>query len=136
LGIVLEDRTADEGYVRTRVYVCDDSPEHRALMRAVLADEPELEVVGEAGEGGACLSGVRDTGADVLVLDLRMPGMDGWEALERLRGHEDAPRVLVMSSSPAHEVEDRVRAAGADFLRKGASPEQVREAVRRVGGGS
>src|SRR4051812_45217702 len=117
-----------------RVYVCDDSPEHRALMRAVLADVPELEVVGEGGEGGACLIGVADTQPDVLVLDLRMPGMDGWEALERLRGREDAPRVLVMSSSPEHEVEDRVRAAGADFLRKGASPEAVREAIRRVGG--
>ena len=119
-----------------RVYVCDDSPEHRALMRAVLADEPGLEVVGEAGEGGACLVGVSDTQADVLVLDLRMPGMDGWEALEHLRERgDDAPAVLVMSSSPAHEVEDRVRAAGADFLRKGASPDEVRDAIRRVGEG-
>src|SRR4051794_18775082 len=120
-----------------RVYVCDDSPEHRALMRAVLDGVPEMEVVGEAGEGSACLSGVVDTDADVLVLDLRMPGMDGWEALERLRERGDgAPRVLVMSSSPAHEVEERVRAAGADFLRKGASPDEVREAILRTGGGS
>jgi len=118
-----------------RVYVCDDSPEHRALMRAVLDGVPELEIVGEAGEGSACLTGVSDTGADVLVLDLRMPGMDGWEALERLRSRADAPRVLVMSSSPAHEVEDRVRAAGAQFLRKGASPDEVRDAIRRAGGG-
>jgi DNA-binding NarL/FixJ family response regulator len=118
-----------------RVYVCDDSPEHRALMRAVLDDFPELEVVGEAGEGGACLVGVADTNADVLVLDLRMPGMDGWEALERLRGREDAPRVLVMSSSPAQEVEERVREAGAAFLRKGASPDEVRDAIRQAGGG-
>ena len=115
-----------------RVYVCDDSPEHRALMRAVLAGEPGLEVVGEAGEGGEALAGVSDTQADVLVLDLRMPGMDGWEALEHLRERDDAPAVLVMSSSPAHEVEDRVRAAGADFLRKGASPDEVRDAIRRV----
>ena len=118
-----------------RVYVCDDSPEHRALMRAVLDGVPELEVVGEAGEGAACLIGVADTAADVLVLDLRMPGMDGWEALERLRAQGNGPRVLVMSSSPAHEVEERVRAAGADFLRKGASPDEVREAIRRAGGG-
>ena len=115
-----------------RVYVCDDSPEHRALMRAVLDGVPEMEVVGEAGEGSACLVGIADTDADVLVLDLRMPGMDGWEALERLRERDDAPRVLVMSSSPAHEVEERVRAAGADFLRKGASPDEVRDAIRRV----
>ena len=117
-----------------RVYVCDDSPEHRALMRAVLDGIPGMEVVGEAGEGSACLVGVADTGADVLVLDLRMPGMDGWEALERLRERDDAPRILVMSSSPAHEVEERVRAAGADFLRKGASPDEVRDAIRRAAG--
>ena len=116
-----------------RVYVCDDSPEHRALMRAVLDDVPELEIVGEAGEGGACLVGIGNTDPDVLVLDLRMPGMDGWEALEHLRDRDDAPRVLVMSSSPEHEVEERVRAAGADFLRKSASPEEVRDAIRRVG---
>ena len=117
-----------------RVYVCDDSPEHRALMRAVLADVPDVEVVGEAGEGSACLVGIENTDADVLLLDLRMPGMDGWEALARLAEREDAPRVLVMSSSPEHEVEDRVRAAGADFLRKGASPDEVRDAIRRTGG--
>src|SRR4051794_12091807 len=116
-----------------RGYFCDDSPEHPALMRAVLDDEPHPQGVGEAAEGGAALTGVADTAADVLVLDLRMPGMDGWEALERLRERDDAPRVLVMSSSPPDEVEDRVRAAGADFLRKGASPEEVREALRRVG---
>ena len=118
-----------------RVYVCDDSPEHRALMRAVLDDQSDLEVVGEAGEGGACLNELADTRPDVLVLDLRMPGMDGWEALERLRECDHRPAVLVMSSSPAHEVEDRVRAAGAEFLRKGASPDEVRETLRRVGGG-
>ena len=117
-----------------RVYVCDDSPEHRALMRAVLDGEPGLEVVGEASEGRSCLCDLDATPADVLVLDLRMPGMDGWEALERLRDRDDAPRVLVMSSSPEHEVEARVREAGADFLRKGASPEAVRQAIRRVGG--
>src|SRR3954449_12747941 len=116
-----------------RVYVCDDSPEHRALMRAVLDGVPEVELVGEAGEGSACLVGVADTDADVLVLDLRMPGMDGWGALGRRRERHDAPRLLVISSSPAHEVEERVRAAGADFLRKGASPEQVRDAIKRIG---
>jgi len=119
-----------------RVYVCDDSPEHRALMRAIVEDVPGLEIVGEAGEGSACLNDLRERRPDVLVLDLRMPGMDGWEALERLRRCDDPPAVLVMTSSPAHEVEERVRAAGADYLRKGASPDEVRAAIRRLASSS
>src|SRR4051794_35917114 len=116
-----------------RIYVCDDSPEHRMLMRAVLDDQPDLEIVGEACEGGACLTDLERADVDVLVLDLRMPGMDGWEALERLNERQDRPRVLVMTSSPPDEVEARVRAKGASFLRKGASPEAVRDALRRLG---
>lgn len=116
-----------------RIYVCDDSPEHRMLMRAVLDDQPDLEIVGEAADGGEALTELAETDVDVLVLDLRMPGMDGWEALDRLRERGDETPVLVMTSSPADEVEKRVREKGAHFLRKGASPEQVREALRKLG---
>ena len=115
-----------------RVYVCDDSPEHRALVRAVLADDRDVEIVGEACDGEQCLSDLAEARPDVLLLDLRMPRVDGFAALEALRGRPDAPRVLVLTSSSADEVEDRIRAAGATYLRKGASPDELRRAVRAL----
>jgi DNA-binding NarL/FixJ family response regulator len=114
--------------MRTRVFVCDDAPEHRALVRAVLDTEDEVEIVGEAADGEQCLDGVAATDPDVLVLDLNMPGLDGWQVLERLG--RDHPRVLVLSS--AFDAGERVRAKGADFLRKGGPPTELVDAIRRL----
>jgi CheY-like chemotaxis protein len=110
-----------------RVYVCDDSPEHRALVRAVLGEA--AEIAGEAADGRTCLDELDATQPDVLVLDLQMPGMTGFEVLDELRRRDDPPRVLVLTSSPPGEVGERVRAAGADYLRKGESPDVLRDAV-------
>jgi DNA-binding NarL/FixJ family response regulator len=110
------------------VFVCDDAPEHRALVRAVLDMESAVEVVGEAADGAECLEGVAATHPDVLVLDLQMPRVDGWGVLEALHG--EGPRVLVMSS--ASDVDERVRATGAEFLPKGRPPTDLLDAVRRL----
>ena len=112
------------------MFVCDDAPEHRALVRAVLADEPDLEVVGEAIDGATCLTGLALTRPDVLVLDLQMPVKDGWDVLAELRERPAAPRVLVVSSDAG--AAERVRAAGAEFLAKGAPIEALRAAIRRL----
>jgi DNA-binding NarL/FixJ family response regulator len=109
------------------VFICDDALEHRALMRAVLADVPEVEIVGEAVDGATCLTGLSLTSPDLVLLDLQMPGTDGWHVLERLRQRSNPPRVLVVSSD--RTAGDRVRAAGAEFLPKGASIEELRAAV-------
>ena len=116
--------------IPVRVFVCDDAPEHRALVRAVLADEPDLEVVGEAIDGATCLTGLALTRPDVLVLDLQMPVKDGWDVLAELRERPAAPRVLVVSSDAG--AAERVRAAGAEFLAKGAPIEALRAAIRRL----
>ena len=110
------------------MFVCDDAPEHRALVRAVLDLEAEVEVVGEAADGEQCLDGVASTDPDVLVLDLQMPVLDGWQVLDRL--HPERPRVLVLSSATG--VDDRVRAAGAEFLPKGMPPGELLDAVKRL----
>jgi DNA-binding NarL/FixJ family response regulator len=103
------------------------------LVRAVLSDAPEVEIAGEAGDGRACLEGVEETHPDLLLLDLRMPGMDGFEVLDELRERAgSSPRVLVLTSSPPEEVADRVHAAGADYLRKGAPPDVLLDAVRSL----
>jgi len=117
--------------VPIRVFVCDDAADHRALVRAVLADQPDLEVVGEAIDGATCLTGLALARADVLVLDLQMPGKDGWYVLDELAGRTDAPRVLVVSSNAG--AAERVRAAGAEFLPKGAPVEALRAAIRLLG---
>ena len=115
-----------------RVYVCDDSPEHRALVKAVLADQSDMEVVGEGCDGEECLADLQSTEADIVLLDLRMPRVDGFAALAELRRRGDTPRVLILTSSAPEEVEERVRAAGAAYLRKGASPDELRRAVRAL----
>jgi len=116
----------------TRILICDDAPEHRALVRAMLASVPDVEIVGEATDGATCLTSIAVTRPDIVVLDLQMPGKDGFHVLEALRGRPDGPRVLVMSSAPAEEVRARVHAAGADFLAKGIPAEELAAAVRRL----
>jgi len=111
-----------------RLFVCDDTDAHRALLRAVLADTPGVEIVGEAADGASCLVGIAATHPDALVLDLHMPVLDGWQVLERLHGAgDDVPRVLVMSSDVA--AADQVRAEGVAFLAKGAPIDELRSAV-------
>ena len=118
----------------TRILICDDEPAHRALVRAILGVEADVEVVGEAVDGTSCLDVIRAARPDVVLLDLNMPGSDGFEVLRRLRGDPDAPRVLVLSSAAASEVAERVREEGADFLRKGGEPGELTAAIRRAAG--
>ena len=117
---------------RTRVLICDDEPAHRALVRAILHAEADVELVGEAAEGTSCLDEIRAARPDLVVLDLNMPGSDGFEVLRNLRHDPDAPRVLVLSSASATEVADRVRKEGAHFLRKGGGPDELTAAIRRI----
>jgi len=114
----------------TRVVICDDAPDHRALGRAVLADEPDVEVVGEAADGDTCMTAIALTDPDVLVLDLHMPGSDGFKVLARLSDRLAAPRVLVLSSTRDDDARARVTAAGATFLAKGCTPDELAAAVR------
>jgi DNA-binding NarL/FixJ family response regulator len=116
----------------TRVVICDDVPEARAFVRAVLADEPGVEVVGEASDGATCLTSIALTTPDVVVLDLQMPGTDGFHVLDALRGRPHPPRVLVYSSATDEEIRARVRASGAYFLPKGVPPEALAAAVRQL----
>ena len=119
----------------TRILICDDEPAHRALVRAILGVEADVEVVGEAGDGTTCLDEIQAARPDLVLLDLNMPGSDGFEVLRKLRNDPEAPRVLVLSSASAEEVAARVREQGADFLRKGSGPDELTEAIRRAAAG-
>jgi len=105
--------------MRLRVFLCDDVPEFRALMRAVLEEACDCEVVGEAGDGRAAIEGVAETQPDVVLLDLDMPGADGLSAIPAMRAAVPDARIVVLSSFAAERMERRVLDAGADaYLEK------------------
>ncbi len=121
-----------------RVLVADDHPLARAGMVRALARDPGIEIVGEAEDGQTALDMARTLEPDVLVLDLRMPGLGGTVVLERLRGELPDVRALVVTASESPEaVLDSVAAGAAGYLAQGASGEELRQAViATYGGGS
>lgn len=114
-----------------KVYLCDDVPEFRALMRGVLATETDMEIVGEAGDGKAGVRGVAALHPDVVLLDLSMPELDGLQALPLMRESVPDVRVVVLSGVSAPSVRDQALAQGADaYVQKGAPFAEIVAAVR------
>lgn len=116
---------------RTRVFLCDDLQEFRALMRGVLSLDPSIKIVGEAGDGREGVTGVAATQPDVVLLDLSMPVMDGLQALPLMREAAPGVRIIVLSGISRETAEDQVLAEGADgYLEKGAAFDEILAAVR------
>jgi DNA-binding NarL/FixJ family response regulator len=121
-----------------RVLVADDQPLMRAALRLCLESEDDVEVVGEAGDGAAVVELARSLRPDVVVMDVRMPVLDGIEATRRVVGLPgDRPvRVLVITTFDLDEyVVDAIRAGASGFLLKDATPEDLLRAVRVVADG-
>ncbi|HEX2017166.1 MAG TPA: response regulator transcription factor [Solirubrobacteraceae bacterium] len=119
--------------MKIRVFLCDDVPEFRALMRFALEDDEQLQVVGEAGDGQAAVEGVASTRPDVVLLDLSMPTCDGLEAIPRIRHVAPETAVIVLSGFGAGRMAPQVLAAGAHgYIEKGESFAGIRRAVREV----
>lgn len=119
-----------------RVVVVDDQPLVRAGLAALLALEPDLEVVGEAADGLAALDVCRATQPDVVLMDVRMPVMDGIEATRRLVASGSAARVVALTTFDLDEhVYGALRAGAAGFLLKDADREELVRAVRVVAAG-
>jgi DNA-binding NarL/FixJ family response regulator len=120
-----------------RVVVVDDQPLVRAGFRMVLASQPDIDVVGEAEDGAQALRLLQDTEADVVVMDIRMPIMDGVEATRRLCGPSaGGPRVLVLTTFDTDADAFAALQAGASgFLLKNVPPEELLAAIRVVAGG-
>jgi DNA-binding NarL/FixJ family response regulator/signal transduction histidine kinase len=118
-----------------RVVVVDDDPLVRAGLRLLLADDT-IAVVGEAGDGAQALREVEVRRPDVVLMDIRMPGLDGLAATEALRSRDDPPEVLVLTTFDADEhVLRALRAGAAGFLLKDTPPTEIVAAVRRVAAG-
>ncbi|MGW4140488.1 response regulator [Streptomyces mirabilis] len=119
------------------VLLVDDEPLVRAGLRAVLAAQPDIEVVGEASDGAAVIPLVRRLRPDVVAMDVRMPLMDGIEATRALlRTVSDPPKILVVTTFENDEYVYEALRAGADgFLLKRARPAEIVHAVRLVAEG-
>jgi DNA-binding NarL/FixJ family response regulator len=119
-----------------RVVLVDDQQMVRAGFRMVIDSQPDLTVVGEAGDGAAAVDLLARTPADVVLMDIRMPGVDGIEATRQVTGRDDAPRIVVLTTFDLDEYVVAAIGAGASgFLLKDAPPEEMLAAVRTVHSG-
>jgi len=128
---------AGAGSPVTRVAIVDDDELIRVGLRAIVDAQPDLCVVGEAADGAEVLSLVARTRPDVLLIDVRMPAIDGLQATRHLLGtSSEPPRVLVITTFENDEyVYEALRAGASGFLLKRARPAEVVEAVRVVARG-
>jgi DNA-binding NarL/FixJ family response regulator len=122
-----------------RVLLVDDQPLLRTGFKLILEAEPDLTVVGEAGDGAAAVELTRTMLPDVVLMDIRMPGMDGIEATRRIVREGAAthdPRVLILTTFDLDEyVIEAVRAGASGFLLKDSPPEDLVTAIRIVAAG-
>lgn len=116
-----------------QVYLCDDVPELRQLLRLVLEEDADLCVVGEAGDARVGIEEIAELQPHVVVLDLSMPGMDGLEALPLIRRSAPDAAIVVFSGFTRDRMAPMVLENGAHrYVEKGEALERVREAVREL----
>ncbi len=120
-----------------RVVLVDDQALFRAGIRMLIDSQPDLEVVAEAADGREALAVSRDARPDVVLMDIRMPGMDGIEATAELLADADPPRVVMLTTFDLDEAAARaIRQGASGFLLKDADPEFLLAAIRTVHSGS
>ncbi|TYL50467.1 response regulator transcription factor [Agromyces mariniharenae] len=127
----------DQGSARgIRVLLVDDQPLIRLGFRMVLEGEPDLTVVGEADDGAAAIARTGELAPDVVVMDVRMPGMDGIAATERIVATSPGARVLIVTTFDLDEYAFAgLRAGASGFLLKNAPPAELVHAIRTVAAG-
>ncbi len=120
-----------------RILLVDDQALVRAGFRMILDAEPEMEVVGEAGDGREAIDQVRVLSPDVVLMDIRMPELDGLEATRRiLESGDDGPKILMLTTFDLDEyVYEALRAGASGFLLKDTPPEQLVSAIEVISQG-
>ncbi len=121
-----------------RVLIADDQALVRAGFRMILDAEDDIDVIGEASDGLEAVEQSRRLKPDVVLMDIRMPELDGIEATRRVLaiGGDDAARVLMLTTFDLNEyVYDALRAGASGFLLKDVPPEQLADGIRVVAGG-
>ena len=118
------------------VALVDDDPMVRTGLNFILKGEDGIDVAWQAGDGAEALTNLCDRPVDVVLLDVRMPGLDGLATLEELRGWQTRPRVIVLTTFNTDDYVVRALKLGADaFLLKDADPARLVEAIQRVAAG-
>ncbi|MFJ4320009.1 response regulator [Streptomyces lavendulae] len=119
-----------------RVLLVDDQPLVRSGLRVLIADTADLEVVAEAGTGADAVVLAAEHAPDVVVMDIRMPGMDGIEATRRITAQPGAPRILVLTTFDEDEhVYGALRAGASGFAVKDMALDDILAAIRVVAAG-
>jgi DNA-binding NarL/FixJ family response regulator len=119
-----------------QVILADDQPLVRAGLRRLIEQTPDIDVAGEAGTGAEAVRLARDTSADVVVMDIRMPGMDGIEATQLITAAGTHARVLVLTTFDDDDyVYGALRAGASGFLVKDMALEDILTAIRVVAAG-
>ena len=125
--------TPSTGAAPIHVALVDDQALIRSGLAMLIDSQPDLEVVAQASDGREAAASVAVAGADVVLMDVRMPGMDGIEATRALLRRPDAPRVVVLTTFDLDEhVMDAIEAGASGFLLKDAPPEELLAAIRTV----
>ncbi|MCM3781228.1 response regulator [Microbacterium hydrocarbonoxydans] len=120
-----------------RVVLVDDQALFRAGIRMLIASQPDLDVVGEAGNGQEAIELVRSVRPDVVLMDIRMPVMDGLAATAEILAQPDSPRIVMLTTFDLDEAAARaIRQGASGFLLKDADPEFLLAAIRTVHSGS
>jgi DNA-binding NarL/FixJ family response regulator len=120
-----------------RVLLCDDQALVRSGFRMILDARPDLEVVGEAEDGLQAVELTRTLGPDVVLMDVRMPGLDGIGATRQIVSSGAAARVLILTTfDPDEYVYEAIRAGASGFLLKDVAPEELVDAIRLVAAGN
>mgnify|MGYP001254007963 CR=1 FL=1 len=120
-----------------RTLLVDDQVPLRRALGTVLSADPGIEVVGDVGDGRAAIEAVRSRGIDVVLMDIRMPGLDGVGATREVTRLSPSTRVLILTTFDADElVAAAVRAGASGYLTKDTRPSALRQAVRDVAAGT
>jgi DNA-binding NarL/FixJ family response regulator len=119
-----------------RVMLVDDQALLRTGFRMVLAAQPDMEVVAEAGDGAEAIENLRSTAVDVVLMDVRMPRLDGVEATRRICTEPDAPKVLILTTFDLDEYAfSGLKAGASGFMLKDVPPAELLSAIRSVHSG-
>ena len=118
-----------------KVLIADDEPLVRAGLRTILEAEPDITVVGVAADGREALAEAARLDVDLVLIDIRMPGMDGLEATQRLVATSSTPVVVLTTFDSDEYLFDALRAGASGFLLKSAPPSHIIDACRLVAAG-